>query len=601
MEKNYHRLEPDPMNPMLPTYYGTFRRSVTIGEHTRTFLYYVPDGTMASTSGVMLLPPNGVDAESFLERSGWRALCETEECKEKLILCVLEPLPSGWDAQEPYGMEGGDVAYIRKVWEEFSRRNLFCVHESRYYLVGYGEGGGTAQRAALSEPTLYGGVACVDAPPLDAGFRQDAGEALCVNLDGFEDPDGRLGLRKREIPMPIWMIHSSGERQAAAKDDLENWRSRCGADAGPVRIWPDTEAYVRRDPTPYPLNQDREAYRVWSSVIPNAAENDGYFVNRRIWKDFLSRVRRWMSEPGGSLRMSEDPVRDLGCEYHYELVGGWMREWYVYVPESVRRNPKKPLPVVFINHGYTCSGEIYLGNTEWNRVADRYGFLVAAATAPFDVIAGKGENQACKFENTQLPAWNIFGKPDRPDEPAFFTHMLADLCGRYTVDRTRVYVTGHSWGSMATQYLGMAMPGTFAAIASCSGVLFDEHDHTLLKNPAIVASPEEEVPVWMFAGEMEPWLFPHLPQGENAPARNIRLWWRRNRMAGPAPERFDSGWSVHGRWNDLTYTKGDVPLIRYSWVKDLPHATMPEMSFRIWEEFFSRFSRDDGKIVYTAP
>ena len=30
----------------------------------------------------------------------------------------------------------------------------------------------------------------------------------------------------------------------------------------------------------------------------------------------------------------------------------------------------------------------------------------------------------------------------------------------------------------------------------------------------------------------------------------------------------------------------------------MPHATMTEMSFRTWEEFFSKFSRVDGEIKY---
>ena len=39
-------------------------------------------------------------------------------------------------------------------------------------------------------------------------------------------------------------------------------------------------------------------------------------------------------------------------------------------------------------------------------------------------------------------------------------------------------------------------------------------------------------------------------------------------------------------------------MLRYTWVKELPHATMTEMSFRIWNEFFSKIRRDvDGSII----
>ena len=67
-----------------------------------------------------------------------------------------------------------------------------------------------------------------------------------------------------------------------------------------------------------------------------------------------------------------------------------MREWYVYVPRQVRQHPEIPVPVVFASHGYTCSGEIYLGNSGWDRVAEQEGFLVIAATGPYDCINGEG-------------------------------------------------------------------------------------------------------------------------------------------------------------------------------------------------------------------
>ena len=70
-----------------------------------------------------------------------------------------------------------------------------------------------------------------------------------------------------------------------------------------------------------------------------------------------------MSEPGGSLRLTQDPVRDLGMEYRYEPVDGWMREWYVYIPQRVRQHPEKKVPLVFAVHGYSCTGEIYAGNS----------------------------------------------------------------------------------------------------------------------------------------------------------------------------------------------------------------------------------------------
>lgn len=41
-------------------------------------------------------------------------------------------------------------------------------------------------------------------------------------------------------------------------------------------------------------------------------------------------------------------------------------------------------------------------------------------------------------------------------------------------------------------------------------------------------------------------------------------------------------------------------VLDYTPPKELPHATMPEMSLRIWNEFFSKLSREeDGGVLLT--
>ena len=64
---------------------------------------------------------------------------------------------------------------------------------------------------------------------------------------------------------------------------------------------------------------------------------------------------------------------------------------------------------------------------------------------------------------------------------------------------------------------------------------------------------------------------------------------------------WEDGWLVNGRWHDLHYAREDgAPMVNYTWVDYMPHATMTEMSFRIWKEFFSKFSRDGKKVLYNA-
>ena len=70
-------------------------------------------------------------------------------------------------------------------------------------------------------------------------------------------------------------------------------------------------------------------------------------------------------------------------------------------------------------------------------------------------------------------------------------------------------------------------------------------------------------------------------------------------MPGGKPADFDHS-TVHAeRWHDWTWEKDGMPMIRFTGIDYFPHATMPEMSFRIWEEFFSKFHRaEDGRVVF---
>ena len=183
--------------------------------------------------------------------------------------------------------------------------------------------------------------------------------------------------------MPAWLISSEWPDQTP---EALYWRQACGCGPeGRLRDF-ETREFVRTAETEYPLNQEKAACRVWTSRIPHASDELGRKLNRRIWKDFLYGVRRWMADPGGNLRLTRDPVRDLHMEYHYEMVDGFRREWYIHVPEQVRANPDKPVPLVFAMHGYSCSGEIYIGNSEWHKVADRYGFIAVFPTAVPGII-----------------------------------------------------------------------------------------------------------------------------------------------------------------------------------------------------------------------
>lgn len=578
----------DPKNPYAPKFSGTFELPVEYAGKKRRMLAYVPHDIRESTAGILVLGENGQTADNLLEHSGWCEIADTEECKERLIVFFLEPENGTWNTNEAYGTPDGDVAYINAAALAAADRKLFCVHESKFYLVGCKEGGVLANMAAAYDPAFFAGVASVGGSAVSEQYLTDCGQAYALNLDGFEDPEHRKDIHKQDIPMPAWIIDDPTVSTGTGDAILTYWRNACEAEEG-RQLSPDQYEYYRVKETPYAPNQEKEAYRICHSSIPGASEQYAKRLQRRIWKDFLYRQRRWMSSPGGELRVTKDPVRDLGMEYHYEEFDGWMREWYVYIPQSVRQNPEKKVPLVLAMHGYTCTGEIYAGNSGWYDVAEKYGFIVvfpSALHAKVDM-----PEQGLMPDWAPLNAWNVFLEDDRPDELKFFSFLLDKMIAEYPVDEHRVFATGHSWGSLMTEMLALGLTERFAAVAPCSGAFFGGAYEKMTSLP-YAAENGVQLPIWMFWGMNEEWLIPCEPTHENETGLTVELWLKRNGKADMIPADWAQRTNtVNGRFKDHYFDREGTAPVQFTQVDYMPHATMPEMSFRIWEEFFRKFSR----------
>ena len=579
----------DPKNPYAPKFSGTFELPVEYAGKKRRMLAYVPHDIRESTAGILVLGENGQTADDLLEHSGWCEIADTEECKERLIVFFLEPENGTWNMDEAYGTPDGDVAYINAAALAAADRKLFCVHESKFYLVGCKEGGVLANMAAAYDPAFFAGVASVGGSAVSERYLTDCGQAYALNLDGFEDPEHRKDIRKQDIPMPAWIIDDPTVSTGTGDAILTYWRKACEAEEC-RQLSPDQYEYYRVKETPYAPNQEKEAYRVCHSSISGASEQYAKRLQRRIWKDFLYRQRRWMSSPGGELRVTKDPVRDLGMEYHYEEFDGWMREWYVYIPQSVQHNPNKKVPLVLAMHGYTCTGEIYAGNSGWYDVAEKHGFIVVFPSALHAKV--NMPEQGLMPDWAPLNAWNVFLEDDRPDELKFFSFLLDKMIAEYPVDAHRVFATGHSWGSLMTEMLALGLTERFAAVAPCSGAFFGGAYEKMTSLP-YAAENGVQLPIWMFWGTDEEWLIPCEPTHENETGLAVELWLKRSSKSDMIPADWaQCAYTVNGRFKDHCFDREDTAPVQFTQVDYMPHATMPEMSFRIWEEFFSKFSRD---------
>ena len=479
---------------------------------------------------------------------------------------------------------------------------MYCIHEAKNYMVGYGEGGTIAQMAAMDQTAVWAGLATVDAGSVEADWIAENGAKMASSLNGYNDMESstrKSTIPKSTLPLPVWMIGSVDNNANA----LAYWKAADHITDSDKAADGNITKYTRSagwtaDEDAYKINRDTAAYRIWTSE--SAPKN----TESTIWNDFLFGVRRWMADPGGDLRVTKDPIADLHMTRHYKKVGGWMREWYVYVPQHVQQKA----PVVFANHGYTLNGGVYAGQTDWHKVADEKGFIVVFPSAIPGSISENG--------NAPFPAWNIAMDPTSMDEIEFFKYMLSDLEKTYSIGTGRVYATGHSWGSQMTHVLALNEPEMFAAVAPLSGFIF---------NAAVFEQAEATkakgsypgVPVYMAAGTEggTEWAICPVPLAEeNSSGTTLSDWfalngctgsldWSKingsNETKGSLDWQNGGAFTKSGRWYTMTCEKNGVPMVQAEIVDYMPHATMPEHSDRVWNNWLSHYSRSaNGTLVY---
>jgi polyhydroxybutyrate depolymerase len=143
-------------------------------------------------------------------------------------------------------------------------------------------------------------------------------------------------------------------------------------------------------------------------------------------------------------------------------LGGLRRTYLVYLPD---RSPADPLPLVFVHHGYTMSGQAMHEITEYAALAEAEGIAIAFPD-------GQGG------PNSSGAPWNVgsgvcpsnFGPPPiaMGDDFALLDHVKADLDQDQCIDRDHVFVTGFSMGGYFSHHAGCMRPDV-RAVAPHSG------------------------------------------------------------------------------------------------------------------------------------
>ena len=192
-------------------------------------------------------------------------------------------------------------------------------------------------------------------------------------------------------------------------------------------------------------------------------------------------------------------VRGANCRQ--VLVDGYPRRYIVYVPTSPAIRLDRPLPVVFMFHGSSGSGEQFLKMSGWREQAERVGLIAIFPTGAVYRVLDSGRRNT-KWNDytlprevslTEKPAGYPSAAPWPANDVKFTSSMLDDVSAGVKVDAKRVYVSGFSNGGAFCMRLAVELSNRIAA-AGCVGGGLDADRSKLVKR---------RIPVYALTGNAD--------------------------------------------------------------------------------------------------
>lgn len=158
-----------------------------------------------------------------------------------------------------------------------------------------------------------------------------------------------------------------------------------------------------------------------------------------------------------------------GTQERFLSVGAVTRHYRLYVPMEGKNVKNRPLVVILHGGGGTSRAASY--EMQWDKKADREGFLAAYG----DALPPDPEKPSHFATNPQL--WNdgsgrFYQGQTQTDDVGYINAMLDDLLQQNVVDPERIYVTGFSNGASMAFRAGVELSDRIAAIAPVAGALW---------------------------------------------------------------------------------------------------------------------------------
>lgn len=559
--QNLSDIEIDRSNLKGCLFTGLYEETVEVNGKSRKFYTYLKPGLSYVRPCVFVIPDDGQDTLAYLESSFWMDFAQEAD----VFLFVLTPENGKWN------LDGSDADYMNRVYMQVQSRNYYVTIQDTMYAAGIGTGAIVAQQAAMKMTSEWAGLAT---------FGDLTAEAMrnAQSVHKSEDT-GRveMAISGTKAPLPVWMAWS--ENKGANAEVAAYWKQQ-------NHVNPERFLNADADEIYFPTTVWKKS-QLNDQLISEVRITNGFTgtVTEQIWAPvwkFLKEAFRYRSR-GKMLRRRKE-LADYGLETHTIEHDGFTRLWYEYVPDSVK-DSTAPVPLVTAQHARGSSAEFYVSLSDMTTIAEERGFIVVFPEA------------ACYQQKPggipNIPLWNGSYQGKDFNDTGFILKMIADVKSRRNIDPSRVYACGQSSGGMMTSALGLAASKEFAAVACSSALIDPEHE---VPQPEAI---DPAVPYLFLFGEND-WLVAGKDGGELEFGCNADITKFVRRMMelyhlNPKPMEYSSG-EIHFY---VYCNPQKVPMLTVGKVANMSHAIYPRECWIMYDEFMSKFSRqEDGTLLY---
>ena len=274
-----------------------------------------------------------------------------------------------------------------------------------------------------------------------------------------------------------------------------------------------------------------------------------------------------------------------------EVIDGYQREWFIYVPTSYSES-SEPMPMVIYYHGTGQSGLLSMRQGDWWKLAEEKGFIAVCPSGSLELARSP--------QKIPQMSWNVedYGNAD----DIVFTEAIINYMGEnYNVDLGRVYATGQSNGGRMSIYAGLALPKMITAVASAgASSLTTASDPEHPEAPETYYLPPELdesyiVPFMATLGEFDNFNF-DLTDAQSDSYLRCNYVCDRYGLEYEDYLTYTNGRNTYNVWLD----EDGVPLQEQVIIGLRAHSHRPLENRMMWDDWFCRYSRDPdtGTLYY---